>query len=506
MEGEWISSSFDGTTRLGEAVNMVNRWCSADFRLQKRLTMFKTLIKHMDHKQLARLIGEKLFIELKVSVLHHVAFERDSCKVNGCAVEKLCSMFDASEDILCMCHTLCHVGEHIELPTLEKFIHHWIGLVYSHAGAKAAWKELIGSVTGYSTVRWYATAEIEMEIAINFGLLEKAIATFEERDYGDAHTKAMRKIYNENTMRLELEFAAMLDSRRIVSTCYELEGDRLEILIAYDRIEVLRAHGRALGDDGTIPNVDAVIRKYMKIKKNTLIVKEWQGRGFLTAKVLKKVLLQSELSPGQNVDGWKVKYDIDGGEEDYEEPEIRRCLVVKNDSIRKEIVAGLKKGYEYLEDRLHGPPRCDKRYDCSTMYEMLRLVRAVDPSFAANEPIDTAWVKDMAKIKPLAGNGLIDMMVKELPDYLAAAKGVAFDHKDIDKFTENVLTWWRNHGTKFPSWALAARIIFAFSPNSAACERVFSLLEAMFTKEQHSSLADQIQAALMLKYNKRVLG
>ena len=273
-----------------------------------------------------------------------------------------------------------------------------------------------------------------------------------------------------------------------------------------DRIEVLRAHGRALGDDGTIPNVDAVIRKYMEIKKNTLIVKEWQGRGFLTAKVLKKVLLQSELSPGQNVDGWKVKYDIDGGEEDYEEPEIRRCLVVKNDSIRKEIVAGLKKGYEYLEDRLHGPPRCDKRYDCSTMYEMLRLVRAVDPSFAANEPIDTAWVKDMAKIKPLAGNGLIDMMVKELPDYLAAAKGVAFDHKDIDKFTENVLTWWRNHGTKFPSWALAARIIFAFSPNSAACERVFSLLEAMFTKEQHSSLADQIQAALMLKYNKRVLG
>ena len=148
MEGQFVSSAFDGTTRLGEAMNMVNRWCTADFKLVKRLTMFKTVLKHMNHKELARLIGEKLLIELKVSpvssvpirapryhshpapppsqvtVLHHVAFERDSVSVNGCAVEKLCNLFDASEDILCICHTLCHMGEHIELSTLDKFMHH----------------------------------------------------------------------------------------------------------------------------------------------------------------------------------------------------------------------------------------------------------------------------------------------------------------------------------------------------------------------------------------------
>ena len=364
MEGEYVSSSFDGTSRLGEAVNMVNRWCTADFHLEKRLTMFKTVLKHMDHKELARLIGEKLLRELKITVLHHVAFERDSCKVNGCAVEKLNNLFDSSEDILCLCHTLCHVGEHIELTTLDAFMHHWIGLVYSHAGAKAAWKELIGKVTGFSNVRWYAKAEIEMEIATNFGLLEKAIETFEERGYGDAHTKAMRLIYEEKTVRLELE----------------------------------------------------------------------------------------------------------------------------------------------LEDRLSGPPHCEARYDCSEMYEMLRLVRAVDPSFAVAEQIGHAWMNDMAKIKPLSANDLISGMKSELPAYLAAAQGATFDHKNIDVFTVDMLTWWRNNGKKFPSWALAARIIFAFSPNSAACERVFSLLASMFTKEQHSALADQLQAALMLKYNKRPIG
>jgi hypothetical protein len=58
------------------------------------------------------------------------------------------------------------------------------------------------------------------------------------------------------------------------------------------------------------------------------------------------------------------------------------------------------------------------------------------------------------------------------------------------------------------SWnrAIAARIIFAFTPNSAASERVFSLLKAMFGDAQTQCLTDYIQAALMLAYNKRRVG
>ena len=43
-------------------------------------------------------------------------------------------------------------------------------------------------------------------------------------------------------------------------------------------------------------------------------------------------------------------------------------------------------------------------------------------------------------------------------------------------------------------------------PTSAASERVFSLLEDMFGKGMEQSLADLIQAALMLRYNKRRVG
>ena len=47
---------------------------------------------------------------------------------------------------------------------------------------------------------------------------------------------------------------------------------------------------------------------------------------------------------------------------------------------------------------------------------------------------------------------------------------------------------------------------FSMTCTSAAAERVFSLVEAMYGHEQRSALADQLQAALMLRYNKRVVG
>jgi hypothetical protein len=46
----------------------------------------------------------------------------------------------------------------------------------------------------------------------------------------------------------------------------------------------------------------------------------------------------------------------------------------------------------------------------------------------------------------------------------------------------------------------------ARSARTASCERVFALLKSMFGEQQMNSLSDFIQAALMLRYNKRVVG
>ena len=79
-------------------------------------------------------------------------------------------------------------------------------------------------------------------------------------------------------------------------------------------------------------------------------------------------------------------------------------------------------------------------------------------------------------------------------------------HADIKEFTKSILNFWARNGQKFKEWAKAARIIFSFTASSAACERVFSLVKFMFGDLQDHTLADIIQAALMLRYNKRQVG
>ena len=121
--------------------------------------------------------------------------------------------------------------------------------------------------------------------------------------------------------------------------------------------------------------------------------------------------------------------------------------------------------------------------------------------------ITQAFLTSMQAITPLVSLGLLVTLKQQMPQYLAAAANApTLDISDIESYTEKMLDWWRANGNSFPAWALGARVVFAFSPNSASCERVFSLLKVMFGEQQMSALADYIKAALMLRYNQRRVG
>ena len=97
-------------------------------------------------------------------------------------------------------------------------------------------------------------------------------------------------------------------------------------------------------------------------------------------------------------------------------------------------------------------------------------------------------------------------MQRSLRGAVSSVPQRAPDHTDVAEFTKGVLLWWANNGKDFPTWALAMQIVGSFTPNSVAAERVFSLLNLMFGDTQMSALADMIQSALMLCYNKRTVG
>jgi hypothetical protein len=149
---------------------------------------------------------------------------------------------------------------------------------------------------------------------------------------GDATTTKMKDLYTKKRAQLCLEFAAMLDMRPLVLTTYEREGDRLELLLAYGRVETLRSLGRSLGQEGVLRNVEAVLRSSVKLEPGVKLRKNWPEHcGFFDGKVVSNAVdVDSTIMPGASAKAWKVKYDVDGTTEELEEIELRSLLIVSD--------------------------------------------------------------------------------------------------------------------------------------------------------------------------------
>lgn len=208
------------------------------------------------------------------------SFSRDSASVNGVAVRRLRTTFNKSSDILCICHTLCHLGEHFDLDILGVFLSAFIKLVYSSARAKTIWAALIGeAVEGFSEIRWWCKAMIMMQIARAFPKLKLFLDKLVQENVGDATTKTMLEIYANNTVKLKVQLAAMLDMRKVVSITHILEGDGAVILQAFPLVEEIRNLGNSLTQVGSLPNVEAVLRAKTKLEKGISICKVFPGHG-----------------------------------------------------------------------------------------------------------------------------------------------------------------------------------------------------------------------------------
>ena len=495
ISGQRVSIIFDGTTRLGEALVILVRWIPADFsRVMQRLVAFRTTSTHCSGVQLAQLIMQVLLTTLKVQPNDVVGGSRDSCSTNGVAMRTIKAVLAMLQDLLCISHTLSHTGEHIELTTLDEFMTPFLGLVQNHPSAKSLWKSELGNaMKGYSPIRWCSRDECSNDVARHFGALGGFLQTLIDRNIGDVLPKKMLKVYTEKKATLEAELAVSLDLEVIIKTVYTLEGDGLLILLARSKVDALLSFGSTVGDDqSSLPNLAAVLRKNTELKKK-MKTREWYGPPF-------NAWYDGEIKDLHRAGKVAIKYS-DGSENLLEPHEARNAVDVRPLAEWRRLAQQVKNGIGYLNDRLTG--NCEPNYDCSKTFEIYRLAQAFDPSFAAQH-VTPAWVDALTAIPALTEH--VPALKRELPAYLSKCVGATFDHTDVDKFTKGVLLWWANNGNGFPTWALAMQIIGSFTPNSAAAERVFSMLKQMFGDQQMSALTDMIQAALMLKYNGRKVG
>jgi hypothetical protein len=374
---EFVSGQFDATYRQGDAVSYLLKCCTADFHLQQRLVAFMTALKHWNGLDMASFITQHTVGRLLISLKNMMSFSRDSVAANGVTMRSLLTTFTNSDDIHCAPHLLSNTGEHFELETADTFFKPWVTLVYSSAAAKKLWETLIGeAVVGWSNIRWYAKGEILIQIGRNFHHLENYLKLLCTRGIGDATTKEMTRVYDSSELELKIDLAGMMDVKIIIETTHKLEGDGVEIAVAFRYLEALRAMGRALDSEGSLPNVESVLRASAELKKGLVISKVWPGHGSCLAKVVKLDTAASTLYPGQERTVYKIKYDNDGQTEELEEEELRPLIVTINMAERAALVASLRAGFTYLEDRLTG--------QCTATYGHVTRTRA--PSLPKRAP------------------------------------------------------------------------------------------------------------------------
>lgn len=343
----------------------------------------------------------------------------------------------------------------------------WLELVGGtnpHEGARALWRSTVGQrVPGFSNTRWYSKAEIQFVLAEHFHKLQPFLSELDARGYGEAARQKLHAILDDldAAQRLQLQLAAMLDLRTLVRTTYELEGDRLEILLVYDRIEALRAFGRSLTSEGAgkglLPNVDAVLRSSAKLEVGMEVEKMFSGFGVFRGQIIAVETVVSTLNPGQERTGFTVNYPYDDTQDDFEEEEIRPLLYTMEMEERKKIIQAIAPAFEYLESRVSGT--CDQQFSCSEMYEVCRLARAFDPMYAASH-LCPDGVAELSKIKSLAHHVPVADLQRELPTYMSLAKEVSFSRDDVNTYSSNILAFWRNTPAReMSAWRTAAKVV-----------------------------------------------
>jgi hypothetical protein len=255
-----------------------------------------------------------------------------------------------------------------------------------------------------------------------------------------------------------------------------------------------------------LSNVEAVLRGSAALVRNVKIAKTWPGYGLCSGVIVGIGQAESTLYPGTVRTVYKVKYDMDGTEEELEEEEIRPLVLTADTPERKKINESLAPAFTYLEKRLTGD--CTATYSYEHTYTVVRVAQMFDPGWASVY-LTPPMVDELPLIVSIGELDLIGDLKRELPAFTAAiayyGRGGATP-PSLDELTPMILKWWREHANQFPTWAKAARIVFAMPASSAGAERIFSLLKAMYGSHQVSALADQIQASLMLRYNKRAVG
>ena len=349
----------------------MGRAITDDFFIKMRLLSFVTTEEHVTGHQLYRLINYVLATRLRLNFDFLASATRDSCSTNGVAMTHLLTLAPNTVGILCVSHTLHNMGKHLEHTHLNTFMTAWLTGPLKSNAAKAIWRDLIRvALKLFSKVRWWSRFEVIIQIATHFGAVGTFISRLEHENICEATVATLRDVYDNHGNTLKLEMAGVVDLELLVRTTYKLEGDGLEILLAYDMIESIRTFGNSLSTTSTtnLPNSAAVARAthVMKIGSKLYEYFDHPYDAWFAGTIVRM--------PTAAIPTIKVKYS-DNSILECDVDDVRRWLDVSQFPEWSTHVTIIKEAFNYLEKRLTD--------DCDEPYTTARRCTASSSSSAA---------------------------------------------------------------------------------------------------------------------------
>ena len=227
IKGRPISIIFDGTTHVCEAMVVVVRLIDDNWCIQQRLCRLMLLQKSLTGEEVVHQIVSTISTEFGISSSCVIAAARDRASVNDVvAMRTIGIIYSGLIDIGCFCHTLDHVGEHVNTQNLDSFFKAWVSLFSHSPKARLLWRTQTGLASpSYSSTRWWSKYEVLQQLHDAFG---DAVTFLSNEELPKVTVSKMTNILNNpvTCRKLKVELAATVDAMRLfIQTTYSLEGD-----------------------------------------------------------------------------------------------------------------------------------------------------------------------------------------------------------------------------------------------------------------------------------------
>ena len=427
-----VAFAIDGSTKVSaEAFGVVARFINEHGWATQRLLNVRLLKMSLNAANINNIMTVFILTTWKFTAENVVGMMFDRAAVNLKSMREIQDgVFPSMHGMECIPHTLANVGKKIEDEAMDNFMSGWINIMSRSPAARALFQQMTDTAGKRANLtRWFASWEVLFQVCVMFGDVRPFLLKCQELGYADANVKKCLEMLATPGLKVKVALAAVADCDFLIKTTYDLEGDGILAIVAFDALALLDERIRSFRVGHQHPMLTSVAREIAA--GNAVVEAELAAHG------------RSILEPA-----WAYWNDKSTGDLHELRALFEACRLAnprKINDIDPLTVPALLQRFKFLHDDVYG----------------------VD---------------------------LVTPLMLELPVYRAEAAGLTDPERDVN-------AWWITQRDKVPHWWKLFCKVALLQPSSAAAERVFSMVDALFKEQQSRVLSDLVEGACMTRYN-----